>query len=86
MLSFDRFLTPTLVVVVYWLGLAALFIGVIGAIMSTHSPFGSILSIIGAIVALVGGAILWRVICESIILAFKMYDRMTEIRDRLPEA
>lgn len=84
-LSFEKFLTPSLVRVVYWIGLIALTIAELVALSQTFGVYGRGLA--GAIVTLVGYAvalIFWRVICEGIMLSFRVFDRLTEIRDRLP--
>ena len=86
LLVFNKFLTPSLVRIVYWIGLLALCSVVIGAIRVVLSPEGGVLSALIAVLAFVIGAILWRVVCEGIILTFSMFDRMTEIRDRLPKS
>lgn len=85
MSNFEKFLTPSLIKLVYWIGIAVISISSLGTILSSFSAFGGGLkqAIIG-LVMLVFGIIVWRVICEGIILSFKIYDRLTEIKDRLP--
>ncbi|WP_161939545.1 DUF4282 domain-containing protein [Paramesorhizobium deserti] len=82
LLGFEKFLTPVLVKIVYWLGV----IGVIGSAIVTFatafSQTGGASQMIGAILMLIGGLIVWRVLCESTILIFRIYDRLTEIRDQ----
>lgn len=83
-LGFEKFLTPALVKIVYWIGLAAIAISAIGTFFAAFTTYGGIRQIFAAILILVVGSIFWRVICEGIMLTFKMYDRMNDIRDRLP--
>lgn len=83
--SFDKFLTPTLIKFVYWIGNAGIALMSLMMILSAFSYMGrGAIQVIGAIIFLLVGLILWRVMCEGIILTFRIYDRLTEIKDRLP--
>lgn len=85
MTSFDKFLTPTLIKVVYWIGNAGIALMSLMMILSAFSYMGrGVMQVLGAIVFFVVGVIFWRVMCEGIMLSFRIYDRLTEIRDRLP--
>ncbi len=86
--EFEKFLTPSLVKLVYWAGLIAIAVGTMMPIFVLSSGTASDvpLLLIGAIASFIVGSILWRVVCEIIILLFRIYERMTEIRDRLPPA
>ena len=85
LLTFEKFLTPLLVKFVYWIGLAGILIGFIIGFMDTFSANGGgFLEAIAALVIAIISTIFWRVFCEGIILAFQSYDRLKEIRDRLP--
>lgn len=93
MLYFDKFITPSLVQAIYMVGLSFIVIGAfsIGPLFLSNAGGGKtnilyfvlISIILGVVVTVIGGTI-WRIVCEFIILAFKMFERMTEIRDRLP--
>ena len=85
MTSFDKFLTPTLIKVVYWIGNAGIALMSLMMILSAFSYMGrGVMQVLGAIVFFVVGLIFWRVMCEGIMLTFRIYDRLTEIRDSLP--
>ncbi|MFK4823891.1 DUF4282 domain-containing protein [Paenochrobactrum sp. BZR 588] len=85
MTGFDKFLTPTLIAVVYWIGNVGIAFAAIRTILSAYSYMGGgFFKIIGSLIFFIIGLIFWRVICEGIILSFRIYDRLTEIRDRLP--
>lgn len=83
-LTFNKFLTPYLVNVIYWIGLIGIIIASLVMFFSAFSAFGGFKNIIGAVVLLAVGTLFWRVVCEGLILSFKVLDRLTEIRDRLP--
>ncbi|MDR0252551.1 MAG: DUF4282 domain-containing protein [Brucellaceae bacterium] len=85
MTSFDKFLTPALIKIVYWIGIVAIVIASLGAILTAFSyTGGGIKQVFGGIVMLFVGTIFWRVMCEGIMLSFRIYDRLTEIKERLP--
>jgi hypothetical protein len=90
-LGFDQLLGPALVRIVYYvaaafivimiastmfLGLMAIFAGNLGAgIMQMLAA-----PAVGAVVL-----VYWRFLCELFMLAFMAYERLVEIRDRLPD-
>lgn len=86
LLSFDKLLSSTLIRIVYFLGLAGgviaglaeLFAGLTMMRYSFTSGAGLILL---ALLGTVLGLLLWRVICESLIVLFAIHDRLGEIRD-----
>lgn len=85
MTTFDKFLTPSLIKIVYWIGIVAIVLASLGTIFTAFSFMGGgIKQVFGGIVMLVVGIIFWRVACEGIMLSFRVYARLTEIRDRLP--
>ena len=85
--TFDKFLTPVLIKVVYWIGLFAIvlwmLLGIFGsAFMPTYQygyESGPGMRAVGVIVSLIGGALLilfWRVWCEIWMVFFSMNDRL----------
>jgi Domain of unknown function (DUF4282) len=90
-LGFDRMLGPALVKIVYYFG-AALIVALVGLTLfmglmaMVAGNIGS--GIMQALAAPAVGAVAlvyWRFICELFMLAFLSYERMGEIRDRLPD-
>jgi len=90
-LGFDRMLGPALVRIVYFVGAAliALFVG-FTVLMALIALGGgnvgqALMQLIAAptvgAVAFIG----WRFACELCMLAFLSYERLCEIRDRLPD-
>jgi hypothetical protein len=74
-MNFDRLITPTIIKIVYWLGIAAVVIAGIVAI-ATGEAFAGLLTIIL-------GPIAVRVYCELLILLFRIHDSLVEVRDLL---
>jgi hypothetical protein len=84
LLSFEKLITPTVIRIVYFLGLAFIALGGIlgffGALFSGNiGP--AIVALIGAALGFLG----WRIWCELVIVFFGLYDRAGEIRDRLAQ-
>ena len=81
-LSFDTFIAPRIIRIVFVLGLLLLAIGtlicVLIGIWRLSIFHGIILPLIGACVA----ALLWRIYCELILVFFDMRDKLTEIASK----
>ena len=87
LLNFDKFVAPTLIRVVYWVGI----VGIIGGVLFSLSTalqqmsYNASSAIGGVIIALIGGAaalLLWRVICEIWIVIFSINDRLGQLVER----
>lgn len=90
-IGFDRLLGPTLVKLVYYFG-AALILGVTALfmLMGLMSVFSGNLGqgamqLIAAPAVGTVAFIYWRFVCELFMLAFLAYERLGEVRDRLPD-
>lgn len=81
-LSFDTFITPKIIRVVFVLGLLLIALGalfrVLWGIWSLSVVSGVIMPLIGACVV----ALLWRIYCELILVFFDMRDKLAEIAAR----
>ena len=81
-LSFDTFITPKIIRIVFALGLLLIAIGtlirVVIGIWSISILSGIILPLIGACAV----ALLWRIYCELILVFFDMRDKLAEIAAR----
>lgn len=85
--NFDTFISPTLIKIGYWLGIIGIVVGSLGTLFSSFA-YGFFSGIWGILVTLFGMAVallFWRVLCEGLILVFKIHDRLGEVRDRLPQ-
>ncbi|HYD36799.1 MAG TPA: DUF4282 domain-containing protein [Allosphingosinicella sp.] len=87
--GFEKLLGGTLVRIVYYIGLVGIALWVLIALISALGMLGySPVTGLGMIlVTLVGAAfalVFWRVTCELWLIVFKTFDRLGEIRDRLP--
>ena len=71
---FDTMLTPKIITFVYWLLLLGVLIAGLGTIYS-----GSFLA---GLAALIGGAIGTRMLCEMMIVLFKIHENLQKIANR----
>jgi hypothetical protein len=89
LLTFDKMIGSTLVKIVYYIGLAGIALGVVVAIlgalqMMSYSAAGALGTILAALIGGAAAVLMWRFVSELWLLAFMIYARMGEIRDRLP--
>jgi hypothetical protein len=81
-LSFDTFITPRIIRIVFVLGLLLIAIGtlirVVIGIWQVSILAGVILPLIGACVV----TLLWRIYCELLLVFFDMRDKLAEIAAR----
>lgn len=80
--SFDTFITPKIIHVVFAIGLLLIalvtLIEVIIGLVHLQIITGVILPIIGMLVA----GLLWRIYCEIILVFFDMRDKLSDIASR----
>ena len=76
-LQFDKMLTPVLIKIVFWLGLGGIGLFTFVSLFNDSTPavFKLFLLVIGAPVV----SLFWRVICEQIIIFFKMHEELRRI-------
>jgi len=77
--AFRRMLSASIVRILYVLGMVALtFIGVV-LLLSVNEPLVSM----GGFLLITVGNLIWRLLCESMILAFSMHELLASIDRRL---
>ncbi|MEK7468379.1 MAG: DUF4282 domain-containing protein [Planctomycetota bacterium] len=90
-LSFKRMITPSIVKLLFWLGEFLLVLSGLGSVVSAilmmtarHGDVAmGLVMLVAGPVGTVVGMLLWRVMCESALLYFQVFDRLGEIRDLL---
>jgi Domain of unknown function (DUF4282) len=81
-LSFDHFVTPRIIRVVFVLGLLLIALVTLVRVLFgiwTLRIFGGV---IVPLIAMCAFALLWRIYCELILVFFDMRDKLTTIADR----
>lgn len=86
--GFDHMIGSALIKIIYYIGLFAILIGTVLAMFGGGFALGlggggAAMFIIAPVLGIVY-LVFWRFICEMWLLMFLMYNRMGEIRDRLP--
>lgn len=82
-ISFRKMITPTIIKVLFWVGVAgSVIFGLIQIGGSFGRNGGGLLFLYGLIVLIVG-PILTRIYCELLMLFFRMYDTLIEIKNSL---
>jgi hypothetical protein len=88
-LGFERMITPSIVKLLFWLGEGLLVLAGLGSVVTAILAMvnGEILSglvfLVAGPVATILWMLMWRVACEMVLLNFRVYDRLGEIRDGL---
>lgn len=73
-LLFRRMLIPLFIQVIFWIGVGFILVSGLGTMA---------LSVTLGLVTLVLGIILWRAVCEIIILAYRINETLTSIDNKL---
>jgi hypothetical protein len=85
--QWERFITPSIIKVFYWLaiGLALLF-GVSGILsgmaMMFVNPIGGLIMVLGSLIALFIGVIVSRIAAEYVLIMFRINEHLGAIRNR----
>jgi len=81
--NFDKMITPTIIKILFWIGVALCVIfGLFQIVSGAISPWGGGRAVLSGILTLVVGPILVRVYCELLIVIFKMHEALQKIADR----
>ncbi len=76
-LTFRKFITPTVIQIIFWIGVVVCVIGGIAAMAQGQGAMG-VLSGIGMIIL---GPIMVRIYCEILIVIFRINDNLIDIRN-----
>jgi hypothetical protein len=78
-LSFDTFITPKIIRVVFALGLLLIAIGTLISVIIGLWRLSIISGVIVPLIAGAIGALLWRIYCEIVLVFFDMREKLAEI-------
>jgi hypothetical protein len=81
-LSFDHFITPSIIHVVFALGLLLIALGTVVRVLIGIWTFHILGGVILPLVAMCALALLWRIYCELILVFFDMRDKLATIATR----
>ena len=81
-LKFRRMITPIIIQIVFWIGIIGIVVlGILAIVdgVSDESDVGEV--IIGGVLILIIGPLLWRVFCEVLILTFRIIENLADLRN-----
>jgi hypothetical protein len=81
-LSFEKFITPSIIRIVYIIGLVLIVLGTLIKIFAAYTGFIS--GLIVPIILMFLFGLLWRVYCEIVLVFFDMRDKLAAIASRQP--
>ena len=87
--KFDKMVAPTVLKIVYWLGLVGIVLWALFALFAavnlmSYNATSGLGMLLLAVVGLLFGTLMWRIVIEIYMVVFSINDRLGEIRDRLP--
>ncbi|MBN9585034.1 MAG: hypothetical protein BGN84_07400 [Afipia sp. 62-7] len=85
--QWDRFITPTIIKIFYWMVIALIILFGISGIFSALtlmavSPFGGFIMLLSALAGIVVGIIFSRIGAELILIIFRINEHLGAIRDQ----
>ncbi|GAU75681.1 DUF4282 domain-containing protein [Fusibacter sp. 3D3] len=82
-LSFDKMITPTLIKIIFYIGILLSTLTGLSMILSgMRSHFGGGIQVLLGLLTLVISPIVVRVYCELLIVIFKIHDSLNEIKNK----
>lgn len=79
--SFRRFITPSVITIIFWVGVALSVIAGLVMIVTAITGNAPAVTVLLGLLYIVIGPLVVRIYCELIILGFKIFDTINEIRD-----
>jgi uncharacterized membrane protein len=85
--QWERFITPSIIKVFYWLAVAiAILFGVSSVVSSlelmTANPFLGFVGLIGGVIGMVIGIVFARIVAEFVLIVFRINEHLGAIRNR----
>ena len=82
--DFQEMIAPSLIRILYWIGLVVIAVGTLVQVVSALGAMGSSFLgglglLLGVLVGAVVAVLFWRVMCELYIVLFRIYERLGEI-------
>jgi hypothetical protein len=85
--QWERFVTPTIIKVFYWLGVViSLLLGIVGIVTSLNTmafnPFVGMILLIASLLGTFMCIIIARIIAESVLIVFRINEHLGAIRNQ----
>jgi hypothetical protein len=75
-LNFDKLIAPTLIKLVYWVGLIFILLSTLGSLFMGFGFGGGIIHFFVTLLGAMLSALVWRIICELWTAIFSINDRL----------
>ena len=82
-LSFRKMITPLIIQILFWVGVAGSVIMGLVTIGSSFGRYGGGMQFLIGLLIIIIGPIVTRIYCELLILFFRMYDTLNDIKASL---
>lgn len=80
-LSFRRFITPTMIQIIFWIGIAGIvLVSLLMMVRGLDAPYGGGALLLMGLLYLVFGSLFWRIWCELLLIIFRIYDELHLMR------
>lgn len=83
--SFRKMITPTIIRFIFWIGSGLMAIVGLVTFFSNLGRYGSAVGALGGLLIIVVGPVVVRIICEQVILFFRINETLSEIRSDLQD-
>jgi Domain of unknown function (DUF4282) len=85
--QWERFVTPTVIKVFYWLAVViSVLVGVVGAVSSlevmAYNPFVGMIFLITSLLGICMGIIVSRIVAEFVLIVFRINEHLGAIRNQ----
>jgi hypothetical protein len=85
--QWERFITPQIIKVFYWLavllavlyGLTGVFSGIL---LMAVNPFSGVIMIVGSLISVLIGVLVARIVAEFVLITFRINEHLGAIRNR----
>ncbi|MGO9129969.1 MAG: DUF4282 domain-containing protein [Polyangia bacterium] len=86
LLTFKKMITPAIIQALFWIGAGiAVIAGLIGIGSGLSSSYGGGGQVLAGLLILLLGPVCARIYCELLIVLFRMYETLGQIRDGLAQ-
>ncbi|MFW5981314.1 MAG: DUF4282 domain-containing protein [bacterium] len=83
-IKFDKLITPSIIKVIFWIGIAITIIsGLVAMISGIASTYGGGGQVLMGLVTIIIGPLFVRVYCEILIIIFKINENLVNINEKL---
>jgi hypothetical protein len=85
--QWDRFITPSIIKLFYWLCVAIAILGGLSGVISSfrlmaYSPIAGFITAVLCIVGMVAGVVFARIVAEFVLIVFRINEHLGAIRNR----